>query len=157
MSRVGLSVIAFFGLIGCTQQVVDLDREESLTPTSTADHDPAVVLKQEPASVWVDEQRVYWVSAYGRIQSCRKTDCAHTLLDYNDTDYEDARAVIAGGQVYWTAGGTIFSCAAEGCQPRPLVVTQDPALRPPAFADGSQSIGIRSSTSIAAPRLAAPG
>ena len=138
MSRLASSVITFFWLLGCSTKAVELDQAPPFASVPTTGDDPALVLSEEPTSVWVDERRLYWVAG-GKLQSCRTTDCARSLLDYpSSVRGEDnvVTAVVAGGHVYWTSRNTIYSCPTEGCDPKPLTVTQDPALQPPPFAHG---------------------
>ncbi|HET7543927.1 MAG TPA: hypothetical protein VFK05_28845 [Polyangiaceae bacterium] len=137
MIQLDWRMLAVFCLVGCSAKVVDLDQQ----PPAMASDDAVVVLTEERASVWVDEQRLYWVTGFRKIQSCRKTDCAHTLVDYTSSvrgENETVNAVVSGAHVYWTSTSqnTIYSCPSDGCEPTPRIVTKDPALRSSPFADG---------------------
>jgi len=137
-----LSCLSCLGCLGgCAGRAVDLDRAAPLS-SAGAESDPDLVSSPgNVQSVWVDEQRLYWVAVAdydvrdNRFQSCLKTDCKHTTLSYAKAGAALDLATVAGGHVYWTTyGNFIYSCASEGCGARPVTVAQDPARPDPLFA-----------------------
>jgi hypothetical protein len=124
----GLALVCLYWLTGCGARAVDLDQA---TPDASAppDFEAKVVLNEELNGVWIDGPRLYWLASSGdpwAFQSCLTTDCEHTKLTYMRT-VQQVAATVADGHVYWTAGTSFFSCAAEGCQGQPVMMAQDPA------------------------------
>jgi len=118
-------------LTGCAARAMDLDHAApgSAGSGSTDATPTAVVSNDEFDSVWVDEQRLYWLARNGfvsRLQSCLKADCEHTKQTYMEST-QQVQSTVADGRVYWTTNLSLFSCAAEGCQSKPTKVGQDPA------------------------------
>jgi len=137
MTRLSLSLgsLGFCWLTGCAGRAVDLDHA---APASSAlpSSDPFVAPTDESSGVWVDDQRLYWLSGFGRVQSCLKLDCEHTRRTYAQLNQGPITATVGGGHVYWTSSQlTIFSCPVEGCAAEPVTVVRDPAFRNTLFAD----------------------
>jgi hypothetical protein len=133
MTRRSLLSLGFYCLVGCAGRSLDLD---DAPPASggTAGAAPSVLPLEATWQVWVDEQRLYWLTSSGSVQSCLKQDCAATRLTYTKPDKGSTTPTlgmtVAGGHVYWASfASTIFSCPAEGCANAPVVVVRDPALR----------------------------
>jgi len=138
MTRRGLKLVSLLlcCLTGCAGHTVDLDRTApaSSAPTSS---DPSVFAEEGLAGVWVDEQRLYWLTYFGTFQSCLKADCEHTRVTYAKGSHEQAVPVaVANGHVYWALDlARVFSCPAEGCGGEPVKVVRDPGLRAHIYAN----------------------
>ena len=145
MTRLSLGLVSLClcCLSACAGRAVDLDR----APSSSAGAEPDPDLVSSPGNVqgvWVDEQRLYWVSYADAgssnidkpFHSCLKTDCKHTTLRYAKEGAELNVATVAAGHVYWASyGNFIYSCPSEGCGARPITLAQDPSRPEPLFAN----------------------
>ena len=145
MKRELLWVVAAVSLAqACGGRSVDLNQRAPDTTATTPAVPPnevaPIVLPDAILYLWVDESRFYWQTAsQGKIQSCLKDDCEHSVVTYAAEHYSDGvRITIASGHVYWRAnGGTIYSCPSAGCDGEPQRVVQDPAgLNSALSADG---------------------
>jgi len=101
---------------------------------------PIVVLKERVASVWVDAQRLYWLTAgpaeFTNLYSCLKLDCAHTKVTYEELIGTSRGVAVDGKYIFWASwNADISACPVDGCGSRPVTITQDPALNHRIFAD----------------------
>jgi hypothetical protein len=132
------TLLCFCYLTGCTGRALDLD---NAAPESAG----AVLPKEAVGAVWVDDQRLYWLTppeerrsdtdtllesgARVDLHSCLKLDCEHTRVTYMRGVNSTITVAVAGGHVYWLySRSVIHSCPAEGCAAEPVLVTLDPAL-----------------------------
>jgi hypothetical protein len=94
----------------------------------------------------VDAQRIYWSTGYGGspvlselatetavVRSCRKTDCAGTLVTYATDQWGADHLVVDRDRVYWPISNapnpsSIVSCPIAGCvgPPSPVVTGISP-------------------------------
>jgi hypothetical protein len=111
--RLSLILLGLCAASACTGRVVDLDQTKAS--------------RQPAAGIWVDDQRLYWLTVDGSVQSCVKTNCAHTTITYVGDGM--VFATVDAGRVYWLSpNGSIFSCPRASCGSKPTLATQDPAL-----------------------------
>jgi len=127
-----LAALCLLCLIGCGPRTLDLDHAapDASVPMGTPD---PVVSGVKLTGVWAAEPRLYWSTLSTvndilseRLNSCRTDDCGNTKVSYPQAT-KLFRAAIAEGRVYWTSGSSIFSCT-EGCEGKPIKVTEDPSL-----------------------------
>ena len=134
MTHHSLSLVLLYlcSLTGCAGHAVDLDHTAPAASTPIGPDAGIVIAKEGFAHVWVDDQRLYWLTQFGTFQSCVKASCEHTRLTYVNGNPEShlLSAAVANGHVYWVSDRNIvFSCAAEGCDAGPVMVVQDSILQ----------------------------
>ena len=139
MTRLGVFLLFLCGLAACNEQTLDLDRTAPASSSPQGSEAP-LVADARFLGVWVDDQRVFWISAIdafnGNLESCLKEDCAHTRLRYSTNLQSASIASVAAGHSYWvTPEGVILSCAANGCDGKPTRMAQDPGLGNRLFAN----------------------
>jgi hypothetical protein len=140
-----LSLALALAMPACAE-VVALDGTSDSGPVVEGDGDGVVaVLHERPDLLVSDGDRLYWAgfsastdtttasAATTTIRSCRKDDCARSVIDYASAPYM-AWLEVAAGEVFFqplyypeNIGGTVFSCPTTGCSgdPRPVVDNAD--------------------------------
>jgi len=153
--------LAALGPSGCGARTIHLDGKPSdggsSNPNSTPDAiapGVSIVIENEETAmrIAVDDARVYWLSRlpdnpsasrarFARVRSCQKSDCAATIVTYDElsadlgggTFHYFQELAVHGGNVYWarssgTADHSILSCPSAGCSGPPKTVVSNVRL-----------------------------
>lgn len=134
-------------LAACGARGVHLDgaaTDAGANPNSSPDAitpGVSIVIEDQNTAVKVavDDTRVYWLSRQpnARVRSCKKGDCAATVVTYDAVDlggpYRDfSELALYGDHVYWARldekGVSILRCPSAGCDSAPQVVATDVGL-----------------------------
>jgi len=110
------------GAPACSAIAVDLD---ATAVTTSSEPGVLAVAHERIEKLAVDDQRLYWTGSHLRpfdgvnvwfLRSCRKENCASTLVTYaaEPTNY-GSNFSVSGGQIYWYDQRGLVSCAVAGC------------------------------------------
>jgi hypothetical protein len=140
----GAATAALIAGCGARSTLDDLDSDASQQTANGPDLSSTSVFvphRNGAVQVFVDDERVYWVTAAenfqsppNSIQGCIKDRCASTLLTYATLpDYAGNAVSVAvdGKNVYWVQPGmngtptTVQACPREGCGQRPVTTIED--------------------------------
>ena len=115
-------------LAACSGRAVDLDHPTNATGGAggAAPGVPELVIPDETAvELTTDAERLYWRTDTGYVRSCRKGDCANSVVTYaseaggtwsSATRFRNLG--VSGNAIFWqsaTPTFTVYSCPIEGC------------------------------------------
>ncbi|MET0790446.1 MAG: hypothetical protein ABW061_02905 [Polyangiaceae bacterium] len=115
--------------LACGQQSLDLQAAPHITPSN----DPTVLgtIDEQVGPIAVDAERLYWMGRIARgsfgevaaLRSCKKEDCAGSLISYDSNAAAQGAFRVQNGQIYWfhqladadSGQWCLLRCDVSGC------------------------------------------
>jgi hypothetical protein len=117
---------------GCASKNVPLDSDTPAGDASGVSTGAELVLELKDhirGDIVVDDERLYWTTTNGALQSCLKDDCSNAALTYTEdaNAYAQGPFAVSAGNIFWL-GDAISTCPTSGCVGAPARLIQDPAV-----------------------------
>jgi hypothetical protein len=147
--------------LACGQKSLDLQAAPHITRSA----DPTVVgtIDEQVGPIAVDAERLYWMGSQAQqrisggtaLRSCKKEDCAGSLVTYDAGEAELSFGFgVQNGRIYWfhflgypaSSPWSIQSCDVSGCAAETRTLPTEPNLDSPSYPTAYASDAIYSST-----------